>query len=155
MHIIFNKLLVSQFQVVIMGSVKHGLWTGLDYGLDWTGLTKAAVCIHHSLSPARPQVASLLLNPRIIIFSISERSKVTCIFNKLQQRWLGLTPCGFFDVLNIHDCFLWMPHASGGVSCLYTAVLVSPVQSRVQVLQRPRYYGNCGVTITLACGAAE
>ena len=77
--------------------------------LDWTGLTKAAVYIHqsyHSLSPALPQVASLLLNPRIIIISISERSKVMCIFNKLQQRWLGLTPCGFLDVLNIHDCFL-------------------------------------------------
>ena len=26
-------------------------------------------------------------------------------------------------------CFLWMPHASDGVSCLYTAVLVSPIQS--------------------------
>ena len=27
----------------------------------------------------------------------------------------------------------------GGVHCLYTAVLVSPVQSRVQVLQRPLF----------------
>jgi len=42
-----------------------GLWTGLDYGLDWTmdwtGLTKTAV--HYTiqtvnLSPALPQVAS-------------------------------------------------------------------------------------------------
>jgi len=28
----------------------------------------------------------------------------------------------------------------GGVPCLYTAVLVSPVQSRVQVLQKPRIF---------------
>jgi len=89
-------------------SVKPGLWTGLDYGLDWTvdwtGLTKQLYTDsercqgYNSLSPALPQVAFLLLSPRGIVFSISERSKVTCIFNKLPQRWLWTTwttPCGF------------------------------------------------------------
>jgi len=89
-------------------SVKPGLWTGLDYGLDWTvdwtGLTKQLYTDsercqgYNSLSPALPQVAFLLLSPRGIVFSISERSKVTCILNKLPQRWLWTTwttPCGF------------------------------------------------------------
>ena len=105
--------------IFILGvSVKPGLWTGLDYGtviyswglcktwtMDWTD--KTALCIHqgyNSLSPALPQVASLLLSPRGIVFSISERSKVTCIFNKLQQRWQWLT---FFEiVLSIHVLYL-------------------------------------------------
>jgi len=42
-------------------SVKPGLWTGLDYGLDWTGLTKTDSEHHqgyNSLSPALSQVAS-------------------------------------------------------------------------------------------------
>ena len=30
-------------------SVKPGLWTGLDYGLDWTGLAKTAV--YRQLTP--------------------------------------------------------------------------------------------------------
>jgi len=35
-----NRLLHS---LCIGVSVKPGLWTGLDRGLDWTGLTKTAV----------------------------------------------------------------------------------------------------------------
>ena len=74
-------------------SVKLGLWTGLDWtmdgiGLDWPKQLYTDSERHqgyNSLSPALPQVASLLLSPRGIIFSISERSKVTCIFNKFQQ----------------------------------------------------------------------
>jgi len=45
-------------------SVKPGLCTGLDSGLDWTGLTKAAVYTKATTAcPQLPQVASLLLNP--------------------------------------------------------------------------------------------
>jgi len=35
----------------------------------------------------------------------------------------------------------------GGVHCLYTAVLVSPVQSRVQVLQRPKLFFFLGIKV--------
>jgi len=55
----------GQTQPERKGSVKPGLWTVLDYGLDWTGLdwTDQNSCIQtanatKSLSPALPQVAS-------------------------------------------------------------------------------------------------
>ena len=84
-------------------SVKLGLWTGLDWtmdgiGLDWPKQLYTDSERHqgyNSLSPALPQVASLLLSPRGIIFSISERSKVTCIFNKFQQGGSSCSVCLF------------------------------------------------------------
>ena len=99
-------------------------WTGL-----WTGLhgTEQNMQLYtdserhqgyNSLSPARPQVDSLLLSPQGILFSISERSKVTCIFNKFQQRWLWLTPCRFckwfWASMTCIYCSLQRPHASVG-----------------------------------------
>ena len=42
-------------------SVKPGLWTGLDYGLDWTGLTKAAVYTYTKATTACPQLYLKLL----------------------------------------------------------------------------------------------
>ena len=99
-------------------------WTGLDYGLDWTGLTKQLYTDserhqgYNSLSPALPQVDSLLLSPRGILFSISERSKVTCLFNTRQQKWLWLNPCGFckwfWASVTCIYCSLQRPHASVG-----------------------------------------
>jgi len=81
-------------------SVKSGLWTGLDYGLDWTmdwtGLDWTdQTAVYRQQTPPRLQklvsssASSCFLaveSSRHRQFSISERSKVTCIFNKLPQR---------------------------------------------------------------------
>jgi len=57
-----------------------------------------------------------MLSPRGIVFSISESSKVMCMFNELQQRWLWLTLCWFCkwfwaSMTRIYCC-LRRPHAS-------------------------------------------
>jgi len=36
------------------------------------------------------------MSPQGIVFSISERSEVTCIFSEFTQRWLWLISCGFW-----------------------------------------------------------
>ena len=106
-------------------SVKPGLWIvwwSQTLALDWPKQLYTDSERHqgyNSLSPDLPGVASLLLlSPRGSFFSISKRSKVMCIFNMLQQRWLWLTPCGyckwFWASMTCIYCFLWRPHASVG-----------------------------------------
>ena len=96
-------------------SVKPGLWTGLDSPKQLYTDSKRHQG-YNSLSPALPQFASLLLSPRGIVFSISERSKVT--YNNLKQRWLWLTSYGFckwfWASMTCIYCFIWRPHTSVG-----------------------------------------
>jgi len=70
-------------------SVKPGLWTGLDCGLDWIGLTKTAI-YRQWTSPRLQQLIPSSASSCFLAVESSrqgaKRSKVTCIFNELQQR---------------------------------------------------------------------
>jgi len=74
--------------------------------MDWTGLTMHTPRLQQ-LVPSSTASCFLAVEPLRHRLLDSERSKVTCIFNKLQQRWLRLTPYVFFEiVLSVHDLYL-------------------------------------------------
>ena len=121
---------VCRASLVLRVSVKPGLWTGLDYGLDywldwtvdWTGLTKTAV--YRQQMP--PRLQKLVPNSASSCFLAvessrhhlldSERSKVTCIFNKLHKGGSGrlMGSAKVRPSMTCIYCFLWRPHASAG-----------------------------------------
>ena len=97
-------------------------WTGL-----WTGLhgTEQNSCIQTAnatkATTVCPQLCLKLIPCCWVLEASSSRflrSKVTCIFNKFQQRWLWLTPCRFckwfWASMTCIYCSLQRPHASVG-----------------------------------------
>jgi len=64
-------------------------WSGLWTGLDWSGLNSCTPRLHQ-LVPSSASSCFLAVESSRHCLLDFERSKVTCIFNKLQQRWLWL-----------------------------------------------------------------
>ena len=96
-----------------------GLWTGLDCGLDWTDQNSCiqTANVTKAMKGRLQPVSSCFLACCNIISSISERSKVTCIFNELQQ-WAQTT------VMDNMGIFLLVLHFTKGWSLVITALLI-------------------------------
>ena len=121
-HTHMTNLHLQHYMSQHWDTTKPGLWTldwTMDWTMDWTGLIKNSCIQTANSTKATTSCLHLCLKllPSLLrrVSWISVRSKVTCIFNKLQQRWLWLNPRGFWNWLWVSmtciHCFLWRPHA--------------------------------------------